>query len=143
MLSGPARPPMPQQALLPGTNICLALTCQSQYPMCTKSDMSITIIYVLIVISNAMVLLIGFTCLSSLDHFLSLLILCALRARITVLVDDLLVDILLELINLCLVELACADLALEKDVHLGKGAACWLGEVEVRVNNAAEANTGL
>jgi len=90
-----------------------------------------------------MIVLIDFQCLLFSYHFLTLLVLGTLRARVPVLVDDLLVDMLLELVNRGLVELACADLALEQDVHLGECTACWLRKVEVGVDDAAEADAGL
>lgn len=40
-------------------------------------------------------------------------------------------------------ELARTDAAFEEEVELGKGAASWLGDAKVGVDDAEEAYTGL
>jgi len=59
------------------------------------------------------------------------------------LVENMLVDRLVEDIDLCGSELASADTLLEQDTELGKGSAIGLGEAEVSVDDAEEADAAL
>ena len=59
------------------------------------------------------------------------------------LIEDMLVDGLVEDINLCGSELASADTLLEQDTEFGKGSTIGLGEAEVSVDDAEEADTTL
>lgn len=60
-----------------------------------------------------------------------------------VLVHDLFVNRLVEHVHLCRRKLARANLLLEQHVELGKGAPARLGEAEVGVDDAAEADSAL
>ena len=59
------------------------------------------------------------------------------------LIEDMLVDGLVEDIDLCGSELASADTLLEQDTEFGKGSTVGLGEAEVSVDDAEEADTAL
>jgi hypothetical protein len=60
-----------------------------------------------------------------------------------VLVHDLFVNGLVEYVYLCGGKLARGNLLLKEHVELGKGAAAGLGEAEVGVDDAAEADSAL
>ena len=52
-------------------------------------------------------------------------------------------DILAEDIDVCAGEFSSADTAFKEEIEFGKGTANGLGEAEVDVNYAAEADTSL